>query len=353
MKVIIAVEPTKPDIYSYSVAELEEIVVSRFNQPKFRGKQIFQWLYKGISAFQEMSNLPQEFRDRLEREFRFGHLSLIKKHISQDQTEKYLVACADHHRIEIVKMEYHHGISACLSTQVGCKMHCAFCASGKDGFFRNLTAAEMIEQILFIQAQTKKRVASVVLMGSGEPLDNFEEVSKFFQLVHDEDGLNLGYRHITLSTCGIVPKIADLAQLNIPITLAISLHAPTDEIRSILVPINRKYPIKQLLQACHDYVAVTKRRITFEYSLIQNINDSPKMAEKLAYLLQNLLCHVNLIPVNSTLADFSATKTSNVQEFQKILQSHGVNATIRRTLGDDINAACGQLKCSFNDRQVN
>ncbi|MHA1673826.1 MAG: 23S rRNA (adenine(2503)-C(2))-methyltransferase RlmN [Promethearchaeota archaeon] len=353
MKVKIAVEPTKPDIYSYSVAELEEIFVSRFNQPKFRGKQIFQWLYKGISSFQEMSNLPKELRDQLTQEYRFGQLILVKKHISQDKTEKYLVECADNNRIEIVKMEYHHGISACISTQVGCKMHCAFCASGKDGFLRNLTAAEMIEQILFIQTQTQKRVATVVLMGSGEPLDNFEEVSKFFQLVHDGDGLNLGYRHITLSTCGIVPKIADLAQLNIPITLAISLHAPIDEIRSTLVPINQRYPIKQLLQACHDYVAVTKRRITFEYSMIRNINDSPKMAEKLAYLLQNLLCHVNLIPVNSTLADFSPTKGSNVQIFQKILQEHKINATIRRTLGDDINAACGQLKCSFNDGQVN
>ncbi|MHA1520400.1 MAG: 23S rRNA (adenine(2503)-C(2))-methyltransferase RlmN [Promethearchaeota archaeon] len=343
-------EPIKPDIYSYSITELEEIVVSRFNQPKFRGKQIFQWLYKGISSFKEMSNLPKELRDDLLQEFRFGSLKLIKKHISQDNTEKYLVACADLNQIELVKMEYHHGISACISTQVGCKMHCAFCASGKDGFFRNLTAAEMIEQILFIQAQTQKRVASVVLMGSGEPLDNFEEVSKFFKLVHDKDGLNLGYRHITLSTCGIVPKIAELARLNLPITLAISLHAPIDEIRTTLVPINKKYPIKQLIQACHDYVAVTKRRITFEYSLIQNVNDSPELAEKLAVLLQNFLCHVNLIPVNSAIADFSPTKTSNVHIFQKVLSRYGINATIRRTLGDDINAACGQLKCSFNDK---
>ena len=341
-------EPPKLDIFSYSVPELEEIVVSRYSQPKFRGKQIFQWLYKGISSFHEMTSLPKELRDNLLQEFRFGKLRLIKKHVSQDNTEKYLVACSDNHQIEIVKMEYHHGISACISTQVGCKMHCAFCASGKDGFFRNLTAAEMIEQILFIQDQTQKRVATVVLMGSGEPLDNFEETKKFFQLVHDENGLNLGYRHITLSTCGIVPKIGELALLNLPITLAISLHAPNDVIRNTLVPINKKYPIKQLLKACHDYIAVTNRRITFEYSLIQNINDSAEMAKELAALLQNLLCHVNLIPMNAAIADFSPTEVSAVQIFQKILLNHGINATIRRTLGEDINAACGQLKCSFN-----
>lgn len=344
--------PKPANIYDFNINELANLMVTDFHQPKFRAKQVFEWLYKGIQSFDEMSNLPIALREDLKKNFSLRPLQLVEKFISVDSTEKYLSQFPDGYLIETVKMEYHHGISACISTQVGCKMNCAFCASGKDGFFRNLSAGEMILQILLIQDQTKKRVSNIVLMGSGEPLDNFEQVSKFLELIHEKSGLNIGYRHVTLSTCGIIPKIDDLAKLNLPITLAISLHAPIDSIRNQLIPINRKYPIQELIKACKDYVAVTSRRITFEYSLIKDYNDSFECASILIKLLSGLLCHVNLIPVNSTNIDFSPTPSSHVQEFQKILIDGGINATIRRTLGSDIEAACGQLKCRYlNDHR--
>ncbi|MCF2141917.1 MAG: 23S rRNA (adenine(2503)-C(2))-methyltransferase RlmN [Candidatus Lokiarchaeota archaeon] len=341
-------------IYSLTISELENFIENTLHYPKYRTKQVFQWLYHEISSFDEMLNIPKKLRAQLAENFYFFKPEIKQTLKSADHTVKYLITLHDGASIETVKMEYHHGISACISTQVGCKMHCAFCASGKEGFFRNLTAGEMIQQILTIQEQTCQRVASVVLMGSGEPLDNFTEVVRFLNLVHEKDGLNLGYRHITLSTCGIIPKIYELADLEIPITLAISLHAPIDSIRNQIVPISKKYPINELIQACRDYIERTHRRITFEYSLISGINDSIKMAYKLSNLLSGMLCHVNLIPVNSAspLLDFPFKPPSleKIEAFQQILTRNHIPNTIRRTLGDEIQAACGQLKCQFRKK---
>lgn len=343
-----------PDIYSFSLFELEKYLVERLNQPKFRAHQIFRWLYHDITSFDEMSNIPKALRAELSQHFSFFTPKIIHslKSLDESGTEKYLVQLHDGSVIEMVKMEYHHGISACLSTQVGCKMGCAFCASGMEGFFRNLSAGEMIQQILLMQKQIGKRIGSIVLMGSGEPLDNYDSVVKFLNIVHEKDGLNLGFRHLTLSTCGIAPKIYQLADLGLPITLAVSLHAPTDDLRNRLVPINKKYPLTEILEACRYYLKKTNRRITFEYSLIYGTNDSPQQARELAKLLSDLLCHVNLIPVNTTEIgaqnlDIKASSNKSVQEFQRILSKYHIPNSVRRTLGDDIGAACGQLKSKF------
>ncbi len=343
-----------PDIFSYTFLELKNFITEILQQPNYRAKQIFQWLYRDIQSFEQMTNIPKSLRTELVRNFSFYNPIIIQTLESSDHTAKYLMELEDGAVIEVVKMEYHHGISACISTQVGCKMHCAFCASGKNGFFRNLTAGEMIQQLLLIQRQVGKRVGSVVLMGSGEPLDNFSELTKFLNIVHNANGLNLGYRHITISTCGIAPKIYELADFKLPITLAISLHAPSDELRNRLVPINRKYPLAEIIQACKYYLKKTNRRITFEYSLIAGINDSPLHAKALGRLLSGLLCHVNLIPVNSAELPqedkFQPSSSREVLNFQHILENSHIPTSIRRTLGDDIQAACGQLKCRYSKK---
>ena len=338
----------KENILSFTRDELKSMFKQIYNVPSYRADQVFGWLYKDISTFDEMLNVPKKLLENLTQDFFIGQMAVFQSHRSHDGTEKYLLKCVrDDSVIEAVKMEYHHGISACISTQVGCEMGCVFCASGRDGLMRNLSAGEMIGQILAIQKHAKIRISNIVLMGAGEPLQNFEEVMKFLELVHDPQGLNVGYRHITLSTCGLVPEIYKLAELNLPITLAISLHSPSDTERSRIMPINKKYPLKDLIYACLAYVKKTKRRITFEYALIKGKNDSIADAEALIKLIKPVFAHVNLIPINITDTKLRAPDLQWVQNFNEYLNSHGQNATIRRNMGSDINAACGQLRWQY------
>ncbi len=338
----------KENILSLTREELKSKFTSEYQQPSYRVDQVFGWLYKDISSFDEMKNVPQKLQENLTHDFFIGQMEIFKIHQSQDGTEKYLIKCVgDGNIIEAVKMVYHHGISACLSTQVGCEMGCVFCASGRDGLVRNLTAGEMIGQILAIQKHAKVRISNIVLMGAGEPLQNFTEMKKFLKLVHDPKGLNIGYRHITISTCGLVPEIYDLAELNLPITLAISLHSPFDSERSKIMPINRKHPLKDLIYACLFYTKKTKRRITFEYALIKGKNDSLNDADALIKLIKPVFAHVNLIPINATDTKLHAPDQQWVHKFHEYLNSHGQNATIRRDMGSDIEAACGQLRWQY------
>ena len=333
------------NILSLLPSELQELLKENYEVPKFRGTQVFQWLYKGIHSFSEMKNLPQILREKMDQDFAFPIMPIQQKQISTDGTIKYLLKCPfDSNLIEAVVLKYHHGYTACISTQVGCVMHCSFCASGRHGLVRNLEAGEMILQILTLQRDINSRISNIVLMGSGEPLDNFDHVVQFLKIVHESKGLNIGYRHITISTCGIIPKIYELAKLSLPITLAISLHAPTNEVRNKIMPINRKYPLEALIKACNTYFQKTNRRITYEYALIADLNDSEVMALKLAELLKNLKCHVNLIPVNPTDSKFDQPKSRKIENFQKILEQNGIACTIRREMGSDIDAACGQLR---------
>ncbi|WP_371803036.1 23S rRNA (adenine(2503)-C(2))-methyltransferase RlmN [Candidatus Lokiarchaeum ossiferum] len=337
----------KENILSFTSEELKSVFKQKYNQPSYRAVQVFGWLYKDISSFDEMQNVPKKLRENLTRDFFNGQMGIFQSHRSHDGTEKFLLKCQDDNIIEAVKMEYHHGTSVCISTQVGCEMGCIFCASGREGLVRNLSAGEMIGQILAIQKHAKKRISNIVLMGAGEPLQNFKEVQKFLELVHDPKGLNVGYRHITLSTCGLVPEIYNLAELNLPITLAISLHSPSDIERSRIMPINRKYPLKDLIYACLAYTKKTKRRITFEYALIKGKNDTIADAEALIKLIKPVSGHVNLIPINTTDTKLQAPDLQWVQNFNEFLNSHGQNATIRRNMGSDINAACGQLRWQY------
>ena len=334
------------NVYSLLPEEFQSIVQEKYGAPKFRAMQIFEWLYKGqVSSFDDMRNLPKSLRQQLSEDYTFPTMKIVEIQESTDGTQKFLVQCPfDTNLIEIVLMKYKHGITACISTQIGCQMHCTFCASGKHGLTRNLSAGEMILEILTIQNHIHERISNIVLMGMGEPLDNYENTIKFLQLVHDPKGLNLGYRHITLSTCGIVPKIYDLAEINIPITLAISLHAPTDELRRTMLPSAKKYPLKDIIEACIYYQKQTTRRITFEYALLDGVNDSLLQAKQLIQLLKPIMSHVNLIPVNPVLKLNSQPSINRITAFHEYLTSHGLACTIRRQLGADIDAACGQLR---------
>lgn len=316
------------------------------NLPKFRAKQIFSWLGKGVNSFEEMSNLSKSLREQLSKKYIIQSAVISKKFTSSiDETVKYLLQLNDGNFVEAVLMKYHHGNTICLSTQVGCRMGCAFCASTIGGLVRNLTAGEMLMQIFAVQDDVGERISNVVLMGIGEPLDNYKNVLTFLKNVNHPLGLNIGYRHITLSTCGLVDKINLLAKEDMPINLAISLHAPDNETRLKIMPIVRRYSVEELIEACKEYVALTGRRITFEYILINGVNDSVNHAEKLATLIKGMLCHVNLIPANEVVE--TGIKQSNpkkVRAFQKALADKGINATVRRELGKDINASCGQLR---------
>lgn len=333
------------DIKSLYLNELEELVVKN-KFPKFRAKQIYGWLNKGVISFKDMKNLPKNLIEFLEGSCYISVANIEKKLVSRyDKTVKYLFKLNDGEYIETVVMSYHHGFSICVSTQVGCKMGCTFCATGKSGFSRSLTASEIIAQIEAAQRDLDVRISNVVLMGMGEPLDNFDNVVRFLRLVSLDDGLNIGMRHITLSTCGIVPKIYELAKLKFPITLSVSLHAPDNTTRSSTMPINKKYPIETLIKACRDYFDATGRRISFEYAMIENVNDSDKNADELGKLLHRLNCHVNLIPVNSVKgSDYKKSRVERQKAFIEILNKYHITATVRRTLGSDINASCGQLK---------
>jgi 23S rRNA (adenine2503-C2)-methyltransferase len=335
----------KKDLLNMSMQEIEHEMKSQ-GWPVYRATQVFQWIHKGIKQFDEMTNIPVDARAYLEDHYLITRLDLIKKQISSiDGTIKYLLMLPDGEMIESVLMHYKHGISACLSTQAGCAMGCAFCASGQDGLVRNLSAAEMLDQILAMAGDQQKRVSHVVLMGSGEPLQNLQNVVKLIRIANDPKGLHIGMRHITLSTCGLIPEIYRLAELRLPINLAVSLHAATDEIRQRLMPVAHRYSIFELIKACEAYAGTTGRRVTYEYALISGVNDSPADLSILADLLKNQLCHVNLIPVNPvTGSSFRSGSKEQAHVLKEILEKKGITATVRREMGSDIDAACGQLK---------
>ncbi len=330
-------------------AELEQFIIE-MGEPGFRAKQLFEWIHgKHAADFAEMTNLPKTLREKLESTAKLPRTEVVRKLVSQkDGTRKYLFALENGSVIESVLMKYEYGNTVCISTQAGCRMGCQFCASTLDGVERSLTAGEMLSQVYEIQKDCGERVSGVVLMGSGEPLDNYENVLKFLRLINDRKGQNMGQRHITLSTCGLIDKIYELAEENLQITLAVSLHAPNDGIRNSIMPISRANPMDTLLSACRAYAEKTKRRITFEYAMMQGVNDSDACARELAGQLRHMLCHVNLIPVNDVKERaFVKSSDERVRRFAAILQDNSVETTVRRRLGSDIDAACGQLRRGY------
>lgn len=335
----------KLDIRSMNLDAITQLVID-LGQPKFRALQLFKWLQSGVDQFDKMTNIPAALREQLNEICYIATVKPLRKYASGlDGTVKYVYELYDGELIESVLMKYEHGYTVCISTQVGCRMGCKFCASGLYGLTRNLTASEMLAQITFAQRDNNIHISNVVMMGMGEPLDNFDNSIQFLKLVSDKNGLNIGLRHISLSTSGVVSGIKKLAKYNLPITLSISLHAPNDQIRNCTMPINKKWNIDTLLCACREYQNVTTRRISFEYALIEGNNDSNACAEELAKRLKGIMCHVNLIPVNPVKQNkFKKPDRKAIIAFQKKLESLGVTATIRRTLGADIDASCGQLK---------
>lgn len=336
----------KQDIASLSLEELKE-QIKALGLPQFRATQIYDWIHKkGAVSFSEMSNIGKNLQERLNDNFVIFSCSIEKKLVSRyDNTVKYLFKLPDNEYLECVVMDYKYGLTICVSTQVGCKMGCSFCASGIGGFKRHLAPSEILGQIYAAQRDLGVRISRIVLMGMGEPLDNYENVIKFLKLVSDENGLNIGMRHISLSTSGIVPRIYDLLDLNLQLTLSVSLHAPNNEIRSQIMPVNTKWDINELLNACKDYADKTSRRISFEYAMIKGVNDTPACANELSKRLKGILCHVNLIPANEVPEKgHERSEDSNINEFKSILEKNGLTVTVRRTLGSDINASCGQLR---------
>ena len=338
----------KQDIKSLSRQELRDALKS-MGQPAFREKQIFTWLHRGVTSFEEMTNLPKALRQELEENFYITVPEAVRRQVSrQDGTRKYLWKLLDGNCVESVLMQYHHGNTVCISSEVGCAMGCAFCASTLGGLVRRLEPSEMLDQVIFTQKDSGLPISNIVLMGIGEPLDNYDTVVKFLHLVNDPDGLNIGMRHISLSTCGLVPKIDRLAEEDLQITLSVSLHAPDNETRSEIMPVNRAYPVEELIDGCGRYFDKTGRRISFEYAMIRGVNDTPEAAELLLRRLKGMMAHVNLIPLNNV--EESPLKPSTpaaVARFQKILNEGGVTATVRRTLGSDIDASCGQLRRKY------
>ena len=328
---------------------LEELTafLSSLGLPSFRAKQVWQWLQqKGVSDFADMTNLSKDLRDKLDETCLIPWCDIEKRSVSAlDPTVKYLFRLHDGELIESVLMKYKYGYSLCVSTQVGCRMNCAFCATGKGGFIRNLSAGEILSQIHAAQRAENVRVSHLVLMGMGEPFDNYDNVLRFLKLVNDESGLNIGMRNISLSTCGVVPGIEKLEKENLQLTLSVSLHAPTDELRSSLMPINRKYPIAELMRACRHYADATSRRISYEYTMLGGVNDSDECAHALASLLKGTLSHINLIPANDvTESGLKSSSPERIKAFADILQRTGRTVTVRRSLGGDIDASCGQLR---------
>ena len=331
------------DIKSMTLEELTAWFKEQ-GEPAFRAKQVFQWLYRGVTSFDEMSNLSKALRQKLSENCFITAPKVARKQESAlDGTIKYLWELGDGNCIETVLMRYKHGNTVCISCQVGCRMGCAFCASTLAGKVRDLTPAEMIDQVLFTQLDSGAPISNIVLMGIGEPLDNYDTVMKFLKLVNHPDGMNIGMRHISLSTCGLTEKIDKLAQLGLQLTLSVSLHAPDDETRSKIMPVNRAVGVEKLMDTCRRYFQTTGRRISYEYAMIDGVNDSDAQADLLAKLLKGQPGHVNLIPLNEV--EESPLKPSKrVAAFQKRLESHGVTATVRRKLGGDIDASCGQLR---------
>ena len=329
-------------------------VLKELGQPAFRAKQVYSWLHKGVRSYEEMTNLPKALRDTLESRYPICAPEVVRRQESQkDGTIKYLWKLSDGNCVETVLMRYHYGNTVCISTEVGCRMGCAFCASTLGGLVRPLEPYEMLDQVLFTQVDSGLPVSHIVLMGIGEPLDNLPNVLRFLELINSPEGMNISMRHISLSTCGLVPKIDELAEHKLQISLAISLHGPNNEIRNRIMPVNKAYPVEELLAACRRYYEKTSRRIHFEYAMIQGVNDSPEQAKELLALLKGLPAHVNLIPLNHV--EESPLKPSTkaaVAAFQSILENGGVTATVRRTLGSDIDASCGQLRRKYT-RQEN
>ena len=329
-----------------TLAELQSLMEQE-NAPKFRAGQIFSWLHqKQVLSFGEMTNLPKAFQQRLDELCYINQLTVERKLQSQlDETVKYLFGLRDGNCVESVLMRYKHGDSLCISTQVGCRMGCKFCASTLGGLVRNLTPSEMLDEVYTATRDSGRKVSSLVLMGIGEPLDNFDNVMRFLELLSHKDGLNLSLRHVSLSTCGLVDRIEQLMEKDLPLTLSISLHATDNEKRSKIMPVNNRWKIEQLLDVCKRYFAKTGRRISFEYALIEGVNDSAEDAKALANLLKGFICHINLIPVNQVKeTGFSRSSRQAVERFRAMLESLHMNATVRRELGSDINAACGQLR---------
>lgn len=334
------------DIKSMTIEQIEEVLAS-LRQPKYRAKQLYEWMHKKLAAsYGEMSNVPKDLRERLAKDFPLTVLTKVIVLTSEkDGTKKYLFRLPDGNVIESVRMTYHHGVSVCISSQVGCRKGCSFCASTLGGLVRNLEPSEMLEQIYSISRDTGERVDNIVVMGTGEPLDNYDNLLTFVRMVSDENGLHISQRNVTISTCGVAPALRRLAEEGLAITPAISLHAPTDELRKQLMPVAKSFSLRELLEAADAYVEKTGRRMTFEYALIDGVNDSTSHARTLAALLRGRNCHVNLIPVNPVRErNYRRSHVKNVLQFQKTLENEGIHATIRRELGSDIDAACGQLR---------
>ena len=328
--------------------------LKEMGEPAFRAKQVYTWLHKGVRSYDEMTNISKALREKLSQAYPFTPPQVVRRQESKlDGTIKYLWQLSDGNCVETVLMRYHYGNTVCISTEVGCRMGCAFCASTIGGLVRRLEPEEMLDEVLFTQIDSGLPISHIVLMGIGEPLDNFDNVMRFLELVNSENGMNISMRHISLSTCGLVPMIDELAKRKLQISLAISLHGPTNEIRNQVMPVNKAYPMEELLEACRRYFAATSRRIHFEYAMIDGVNDKPEHAKTLLKLFKGLPAHVNLIPLNHV--EESPLKPSSkaaVARFQSILEEGGVPATVRRTLGGDIDASCGQLRRKYNQKKV-
>lgn len=338
----------KQDIKSMTLAEMTQ-ALKDMGQPAFRAKQIYTWLHKGVTDFEEMTNVSKELRAKLDETYYITAPKVARKQKSQkDGTVKYLWELGDGNCVETVLMQYHHGNTVCISSEVGCPMGCKFCASTLGGLVRRLQPSEILDQVLFTALDSGLPISNIVLMGIGEPLDNFDNVMRFLELVNSPEGMNIGMRHISLSTCGLVPRIDELAEKRLQLTLSVSLHSPDDASRSAIMPINRKYPVDVLLDACRRYFEKTGRRVSFEYTMIDGVSDSPEQAELLASKLHGLAAHVNMIPLNPVAESPLRPSTRQaVARFQKILEGHGIPATVRRSLGGDIDASCGQLRRKY------
>ena len=336
------------NLKNLTLPELAE-TIKALGQPPFRAKQVYSWLHKGVRSYEEMTNLPKNLRDRLGENYPIQAPTVVRRQESRkDGTIKYLWQLSDGNCVETVLMRYHYGNTVCISTEVGCRMGCAFCASTLGGLVRRLEPFEMLDQVLFTQVDSGLPISHIVLMGIGEPLDNFDNVMRFLELVNSAEGMNISMRHISLSTCGLVPKIDELAKRNLQLTLSVSLHAPNDGIRDTIMPVNKLYPSHELIDACRRYYEATSRRISFEYAMIGGVNDSRENAKELIRRMKGLPCHFNLIPLNHV--EESPLKPSTreaVAAFQKTLESGGIPATVRRTLGGDIDASCGQLRRKY------
>ena len=340
------------EIKSLSIEELKAALKEMGEKP-FRAGQIFKWLHEGVESFEEMSNLSKDLRARLAENFLLTVPEVARKQVSRvDGTVKYLWRLRDGNCVESVVMQYHHGNTVCISSEVGCLMGCKFCASTLGGLVRRLRPSELLDQVLFSQIDSGLPISNIVLMGIGEPLDNFDAVMQFLELVNSPDGLNIGMRHISLSTCGLVDKIRLLAERKLQLTLSVSLHSPDNESRNKIMPINKRWNVEEVLAACKDYYEITGRRVSFEYTMISGVSDSPEQAELLARKLSGMGAHVNMIPLNDVAETGLHTSSREaIARFQSILQAHGIPATVRRTLGSDIDASCGQLRRKYELKQ--